>query len=190
MIPWLLLLALQQAGPAAAEEVTPQPRFSGVPQRSVGCHHLRHSHARAKPSAQQAKGPVCYAGHWRSDDAIREAVSTRGLFNAIDPETGWKIDFILRKDRPFSFLEFERRREIQFLGLSLSVARAEDVVVAKLEWAKLGDSERQIRDVAEIVAVQGDALDIIQIERWAEELGVRSQWQKVLEMNRPGDESV
>jgi hypothetical protein len=130
------------------------------------------------------------AGLYVSDDAIREAVSTRGLFNAIDPETGWKIDFILRKDRPFSFLEFERRREIQFLGLSLSVARAEDVVVAKLEWAKLGDSERQIRDVAEIVAVQGDALDIIQIERWAEELGVRSQWQKVLEMNRPGGESV
>ena len=129
-------------------------------------------------------------GLYVSDEAIREAVAARGMFNAIDPDSGWKIDFIVRKERPFSAKEFDRRREIQFLGISLPVAAAEDVVVAKLEWAKLGDSERQLRDVAEILAVQGPQLDILQIERWAEELGVREQWQKVLGMNDQKGESV
>ena len=67
------------------------------------------------------------SGLYVSDDAVREAVATRGMFNAIDPESGWKVDFIVRKDRAFSTKEFRRRREIQFMGLSLTVAQAEDV---------------------------------------------------------------
>ena len=130
------------------------------------------------------------SGLYVSDDAVREAVATRGMFNAIDPESGWKVDFIVRKDRAFSTREFGRRREIQFMGLSLTVAEAEDVVLAKLEWAKMGDSERQLRDVAEILAVQGSQLDIIRIERWAEELGVWNQWRRVLELNDLLGESV
>jgi hypothetical protein len=130
------------------------------------------------------------SGLYVSDDAVREAVATRGMFNAIDPESGWKVDFIVRKDRAFSTKEFRRRREIQFMGLSLTVAQAEDVVLAKLEWAKMGDSERQLRDVAEILAVQGPQLDVIRIERWAEELGVWKQWRRVLELNDFSDESV
>ena len=61
-----------------------------------------------------------------SDDAIREAHAARGMFNAVDPDSGWKVDFIVRKDRPFSRAEFESRREIEFLGLELSIASAED----------------------------------------------------------------
>jgi len=130
------------------------------------------------------------SGLYVSDDAIREAVATRGMFNAVDPESGWKVDFIVRKERGFSAKEFSRRRAIEFMGLSLTVAEAEDVIIAKLEWAELGDSERQLRDVAEIVAVQGAQLDIIQIERWAKELGVWKQWQRVLDMNDMEGESV
>ena len=40
--------------------------------------------------------PLRDAGLHVSEQAIGEAVSTRGMFNAIDPETGWKVDFIFR----------------------------------------------------------------------------------------------
>ena len=116
------------------------------------------------------------AGLYVSDAAIQEAVASRGLFNAIDSASGWKVDFILRKDRPFSREEFEARQTITFAGLDLSIARAEDMVVAKLEWAKLSDSERQLRDVAEILNVQAHLLDIEHIERWVDELGLGAQW--------------
>lgn len=130
------------------------------------------------------------AGLYVSDEAIREASASRGMFNAIDPRSGWKVDFIVRKDRPFSIREFGRRVEIDFDGMRLPIARAEDVILAKLEWAKLGDSERQLRDVAEIVAVQGESLDTRQIEHWAEELGVSKQWLEALALVDPGGEAV
>jgi hypothetical protein len=128
------------------------------------------------------------AGLYVSDDAIREAVSTRGMFNAIDPESGWKVDFIMRKDRDFSRAEFAARSTIEFMGVSLGLAKAEDVVVAKLEWAKLGDSERQLRDVAEILSVQGDSLDLDQIATWVEQLKLEEQWMKARDLvDRPGE---
>ena len=68
--------------------------------------------------------------------AAEEAWKGHGQFNAIDPESpesGWKADFIVRKERPFSREEFKRRQRISLLGVELSVASLEDVVIAKLE---------------------------------------------------------
>lgn len=115
-------------------------------------------------------------GLYVSEEAVREAWETRGQFNTIDPSSGWKADFILRKERVFSAEEFGRRRGLVFLGLELSIVSAEDLVIAKLEWARLGDSERQLRDVAEMLAIQGEALDREQIERWVAEFGLEEVW--------------
>jgi hypothetical protein len=38
-----------------------------------------------------------------------EALEVRGQFNAIDPTSRWKIDFIARKELPFSRADLERR---------------------------------------------------------------------------------
>jgi hypothetical protein len=130
------------------------------------------------------------AGLYVSDDAIREAASAAGMFNAIDPTSGWKVDFIVKKRRPFSVDEFNRRRDIEFMGLTLSIAQAEDVILAKLEWAKLADSERQLRDIAEMLGVQGSAVDRARIERWANDLKVAEQWQKAQDLGRAVRESV
>ena len=63
---------------------------------------------------------------------------------------------------------------------SFDVVSAEDLVIAKLEWAQTGESERQLQDVAAIVAVRGDELDREYIERWVTRLGVDGQWHAVL----------
>jgi hypothetical protein len=107
-------------------------------------------------------------------DAALEAHRRESLFNVIDTDTGWKIDLIIRKSRPFSREEFERRRFVQ--ELSIFVASPEDVVIAKLEWAKLGGSQRQIEDVAAIVRIQGAGLNKSYIEKWISELEVGDQW--------------
>jgi hypothetical protein len=62
-------------------------------------------------------------------------------------------------------------------GLTLFVAPAEDVILSKLEWAKLSESERQLNDVAGIVRTQGDALDFEYIDRWVVALSLETQWQ-------------
>jgi nucleotidyltransferase AbiEii toxin of type IV toxin-antitoxin system len=103
------------------------------------------------------------------DDAA-DAVRRRGMCNVIDTETGWKVDLIVRKERPFSREEFGRRQPAVIGGVRLFVASAEDTVLAKLEWRARSDSERQFRDVVAILAVQD--LDHDYLHQWAEELGV------------------
>ena len=41
-------------------------------------------------------------------DAL-DAFRDRSMFNLIEPSTGWKVDFVVRRDRPFIVTEFARR---------------------------------------------------------------------------------
>jgi hypothetical protein len=113
------------------------------------------------------------------DDAL-DALERIRQFNIIDLGSGWKIDFIIRKPRPFSLSEFGRRFEIDFEGLTIFMASAEDVILAKLEWAKQSASERQIEDVAGILRIRTNELDRTYIERWIKDLDVEAQWDQAL----------
>ena len=110
-----------------------------------------------------------------SEHAIA-AFRNRDLFNVVDFARGLKVDLILRKDREFSVTEFDRRDTHEVEGMRLTLATPEDVLIAKLEWAKLGDSERQLVDAAGILEVQRDSLDVDYIEKWVDALDLRQQW--------------
>ena len=124
-------------------------------------------------------GLLASEGFYVSSEAAREASIHEGQFNAIDPETGWKVDFIVRKSRPFSASEFERRTPQSALGLELFMATPEDLVIAKLEWAKKGESELQLRDVRALLKTAGPEFEWSYVERWIRELGLEAQWQAV-----------
>ncbi|HXH40897.1 MAG TPA: hypothetical protein VNN08_19885 [Thermoanaerobaculia bacterium] len=116
-------------------------------------------------------------GLYVSAEAAGEALEKKTDFNVIDFSGGWKVDLVIRKDRPFSLIEFDRRREVEYDGTQMPIASAEDVVIAKLEWAKIGGSDRQIEDVAGILRVQKGTLDIAYIEEWVSSLELAEQWQ-------------
>jgi hypothetical protein len=120
-------------------------------------------------------------------EAARAALAERSQFNVIEIRSGWKIDLIIRKNRPFSVEELARRQPADVLGSPTFVASAEDVVIAKLEWAMAGESERQLRDVAAILAVSGDGLDHPYMERWISALGLQKPWSEVMaSVSSPG----
>lgn len=102
------------------------------------------------------------------------------MFNIIDLETGWKADLIVQKGRRFSEVEFHRRVQVDLLGLQVWMVSPEDCVISKLEWARQGESERQLRDVRGVLATQGEALDRGYIARWVIELGLQDQWATVM----------
>jgi hypothetical protein len=109
-------------------------------------------------------------------DAALEAHERQSLFNVIDLATGWKIDLIIRKSRAFSVEEFDRRQLVTVQGLPLFVASADDVVIAKLEWSKLAQSQRQLEDVATILRLRWEALDRSYLEKWISELDLEQEW--------------
>jgi hypothetical protein len=116
------------------------------------------------------------ADYYADLDAALEAQTRESMFNVIDLSAGWKIDLILRKSRAFSQQEFARRQPLNLEGVSLFVATAEDVIIAKLEWSKLAESERQVEDVAGILRIRWDSLDRTYVEKWVNELGLTEQW--------------
>jgi hypothetical protein len=115
-------------------------------------------------------------GMYVSEDAAREALARHSMFNVVDIESGWKADLLIMKPRAFSREEFGRRLAVQFLGVSLEIATLEDVIISKLEWAKLGESGRQLEDVASLLRIRRDDLDAGYVERWVRALGLDAQW--------------
>jgi len=109
------------------------------------------------------------------NEALR-AHQNESLFNGIDLATGWKIDFIIRKSRLFSREEFRRRQRVVLDNVNLYMTTAEDAIISKLEWARLGQSQRQIHDVAAIMRVQWDDLDHAYLERWIADLELTGEW--------------
>lgn len=109
-------------------------------------------------------------------ESALNAHRNRTLFNVIDFSRSLKVDLILRKDRQFSVTEFERRETYDVQGMRLTLATPEDVLLAKLEWAKMGDSARQLEDAAGILKMQRDTLDLEYIEEWVQVLELQHQW--------------
>lgn len=112
-------------------------------------------------------------------NVAREEFGRKGQFNVIDISTGWKADLIYLKSGLFERAEFERRMPLTVFGVRVLVATAEDTLLSKLVWARMGQSEQQIRDVLGIIAAQADELDRAYIERWLDALGVRELWERV-----------
>lgn len=113
------------------------------------------------PTPDQLRAFIDQLDHQRFyiGDAF-SALELRDQFNIIDVTTGWKVDLIIRKSRPFSQTEFERRQPTVILGVATAVATVEDTILAKLEWAVAGDSDRQRRDVIAMITVQRATLDM------------------------------
>jgi hypothetical protein len=109
-------------------------------------------------------------------DSALEAHQRQSLFNVIDQATGWKIDLIIRKSRPYSQEELGRRQPVNLHGVSLFMTTAEDAVISKLEWARLAQSRRQIEDAAAILRPRWGSLDKAYLEKWIGELGVEKEW--------------
>jgi hypothetical protein len=112
-------------------------------------------------------------------DAL-ESMAFGSQFNVIDFATSWKADLIFRKNRPFSRTEFDRRRLHSIAGRNVFLVSPEDILVAKLEWAKFRESDRQIEDAAGVIRRQGAALDRSYVEHWVGELELELQWAKAL----------
>lgn len=111
-------------------------------------------------------------------DSIRNAICNKQIFNIIHKEGVVKIDFIIRKDKKYSKIEFSRKRSIVFEELKINITSPEDLILSKLFWAKDTLSEMQIRDVRNLMKTVPD-LDIKYIENWIKELELEAIYRKV-----------
>ena len=87
----------------------------------------------------------------------------------------------MAEDSEYGQAAFARRQLIDIAGTAVYVVSPEDVVIAKLNWAKRGGSDRQIDDAAGIVKAQGCDLDLAYVERWVTDLALEKEWNALRE---------
>ncbi len=103
-------------------------------------------------------------------DSVRRGI----MFNAIPLTRGPKVDLIPVKPAPFEREAFRRRQQRDWHGTPVSVIAPDDLVIAKLSWAKESQSERQLADVRAIMA-----MDIVDesddhFQHWVSSLGLEA----------------
>ena len=84
---------------------------------------------------------------------VEMAVRERGLFNIIHERLAIKVDLHVMKDEEYADVALTRRRPVDVDGERVFVASPEDLLLAKLRWAR-GISEIQRRDARNLIAHQ------------------------------------
>lgn len=115
--------------------------------------------------------------YYLSLGTIRQAVRDRSTFNIINTSAGFKIGVFIKKDLPFEQSLMNRRVAVTWPDAPdqpVSVVSAEDIILLKLEWYRLGGEvlKRQWTDVLGVLRTQGGRLDGAYLDLWAATLGV------------------
>ncbi|MBN1605040.1 MAG: nucleotidyl transferase AbiEii/AbiGii toxin family protein [Polyangiaceae bacterium] len=109
-------------------------------------------------------------------DMLKDALLHGGSCNIFHLPTVMKIDLFAIGPTPYDEVEFARRRAVAVRpgGAMLVVKSPEDTVLRKLLWYRAGGgvSDRQWRDVLEVLRVSGDGLDRGYLGDWADRLGI------------------
>ncbi|MBE2222937.1 MAG: hypothetical protein IAF02_15435 [Anaerolineae bacterium] len=123
---------------------------------------------------------------YADEQMIQQAIQHQSSFNLIHLSTMFKVDIFIPKKRPFDQQQLNRRIAEQIgpdTDEKIWVLSAEDVILAKLDWFRLGGevSERQWRDILGVLKTQQKALDIDYLKQWAQSLGVADLMERALE---------
>ena len=109
-------------------------------------------------------------------DMLRDALLHGASANIFYLPAVLKIDLFGVGPSSFDESEFSRRRavKVRASGEELVLKSPEDTVLRKLLWYRAGGSisERQWRDVVEVLRVSGALMDEEYLERWANQLGL------------------
>jgi hypothetical protein len=94
--------------------------------------------------------------------------------------SAFKIELFLLSDDDHDRERFRRKQKATFEGRSVWLPTAEDVVITKLRWSRAGARAKDAADVAGILAVQRNSLDLDYIRRWLDRHGTRDVFEALL----------
>lgn len=109
-------------------------------------------------------------------EMVKEALGRGGSANIFYLPLVTKIDLFGLGEAPFDEAEFARRRRVRVraTGEELWLKSPEDSVLRKLLWYREGGavSERQWRDVVEVLRVSDAEMSVAYLDSWAPRLGL------------------
>ena len=120
------------------------------------------------------------------EEMIADSIQRKSSFNIIHRESMFKVDIFIPQERPFlqSQLARVQRQSFNFeTEISANFCSAEDTILAKLEWYRLGGeiSERQWRDILGVLKTRAGMLDVAYLQKWAGELKIGDLLERAIE---------
>jgi len=111
------------------------------------------------------------------EEMISESIRDHSSFNIIHRESMFKVDVFIPRGSPFLESQLSRAQRQTFSLKSetgAEFASAEDTILSKLEWYRMGGevSDRQWRDVIGVLKMRSGQLDLDYLRKWAGELRV------------------
>ena len=104
------------------------------------------------------------------------ARSMHGYFNLVHVDSGLAADCYVAGGDPLHDWALANVQVFDVEGLPVRVAPVEYVIVRKLSYFAQSGSTRHLEDIARMRHIQGDAIDVEQVERWVRVLGIESAW--------------
>jgi hypothetical protein len=122
------------------------------------------------PLVKALQGPF-----YVDDELMRSAIRRRAIFNVIHIRSSNKVDVHVLEPNAFQRNQLERagRMKLRLEDVQLvPVTSPEDIVLQKLLWFRKSEGalERQLRDVAGVLKLQRERLDLAYMRSWAREL--------------------
>ena len=123
------------------------------------------------------------------EEMISESIRHNSSFNIIHRNSIFKVDVFIPPQRPFQQSQLARAQRETFhleSQISANFATAEDTILSKLEWFRMGGevSERQWRDVIGVLKTREGELDLDYLRKWAGELKVSDLLERALEESK------
>ncbi len=120
------------------------------------------------------------------EDDFRLATTSQRSFNLVDEVELAKVDVFCVRPEGHAGAALERcvrlplERDDPFS--EVNVSSAEDCVISKLRWYRLGNevSDRQWRDVIGVLSAKQGSLDVSYLRRWCRDLGVEDLLERAL----------
>lgn len=111
-------------------------------------------------------------GYYLDEETVIQEIKKTGMFNVIDHSTGFKIDFIIRKNTEYRLLEFSRKIHKMLMDVPVWVVSPEDLVISKLAWIQELQSEMQSLDIRMLLMLP--EIDRDYIDLWCKNLNLKT----------------
>jgi hypothetical protein len=105
-------------------------------------------------------------------NTIIDEIRKQGIFNIIDNKTGFKIDFIIRKNTDYYKNAFNRKKRIKEFDTELWVIQIDDLIIAKIFWIQQFQSDVHIQDIQNLLL--NPEINLSYIKEWCYKLKLKT----------------
>lgn len=141
--------------------------FYGVPRATQDADFVLCSEAKSVVGIAERLGSRFRLDPQMSFETV--TATTRYTLQCLD--VPFQIELFLLSEDAHDQQRFARRRRVKMLGLEAFVPTAEDVIITKLRWSHHGRRSKDIDDVRDVIAVQGERIDWDYVSMWCDRHG-------------------